>query len=171
MWNGNLALFLAEASLQPQARGYLERVADCDDGALTQDVDGRSAAALAAEACALLGDGRLARRLYELLLPRDGLCILGGRGVYFRGAVARYLGLLAMTLGDREDAVRHLDHAVQTNTKAEAPPWIARSQIELGRALVARDGPNDRDRAVDLLQRGELLARELGMRSLSQPHA
>jgi hypothetical protein len=28
----------------------------------------------------------------KLFLPRDGLCILGGRGVYVRGAVARYLG-------------------------------------------------------------------------------
>jgi two-component system response regulator NreC len=42
---------------------------------LAQDVDGRSAA----EACALLGDEELARRLY------DGLCILGGRGVYSEG--------------------------------------------------------------------------------------
>ena len=99
VWNGNLALFMAEAGLEARAREYLDRVADCDDTELTRNVDGRSAAALAAEACALLGDERLAPRLYELLLPRDGLCILGGRGVYFRGAAARYLGLLAATLG------------------------------------------------------------------------
>ena len=167
MWHGNLALFMAEAGLQDRARRYLDRVAESDDAELTRNVDGRSAAALAAEACALLGDARLARRLYELLLPRDGLCILGGRGVYFRGAVARYLGLLSMTLGHREDAVRHLEDAVQTNTRAEAPPSIARSQLELGRALLARDGPGDKHRAVDLLQRAELLARELGMRSLT----
>ncbi len=167
MWNGNLALFLAEAGFQARARGYLERVADCDDTELTRNVDGRSAAALAAEACALLGDERLARRLYELLLPRDGLCVLGGRGVYFRGAVARYLGLLAMTLGHWDNAVRHLEDAVHTNTRAEAPPWIARSQLELGRALFARAGAGDQQRAVDLLQRAELLARELGMRSLT----
>ena len=97
VWNGNLALFMAEAGDEARARRYLDRVADCDDTQLTANVDGRSAAALAAEACALLGDERLAPRLYELLLPRDGLCILGGRGVYFRGAAARYLGLLAAT--------------------------------------------------------------------------
>jgi hypothetical protein len=115
----------------------------------------------------LLGDERLARRLYELLLPRDGLCILGGRGVYFRGAVARYLGLLAMTLGESENAVRHLEDAVHTNTRAEAPPWVARSRFELGRALLARDGPGDKHRAADLLRRAELQAHELGMRSLT----
>ena len=124
-----------------RARGYLDRVAECDDAELTGNVDGRSAAALAAEACALLGDERLARRLYELLLPRDGLCILGGRGVYFRGAAARYLGLLAATLGRADDAVRHLEDALETNTRAQAPPWIARSLLELARALLARGAP------------------------------
>ena len=54
VWNGNLALFMAEAGLEARARGYLDRVADCNDTELTQNVDGRSAAALAAEACALL---------------------------------------------------------------------------------------------------------------------
>ena len=155
VWNGNLALFMAEAGLDARARGYLDRVADCDDTELTRNVDGRSAAALAAEACALLGDERLAPRLYELLLPRDGLCILGGRGVYFRGAAARYLGLLAATLGRWDDAVRHHEHALKTNTRAQAPPWIARSLLDLARALLARGrpgGPAPRD---DLLRRAE----------------
>ena len=127
----------------------------------------RSAAALAAEACGLLGNERLALRFYELLLPRDGLCILGGRGVYFRGAAARYLGLLASTLGRKDDAVRHLEEALETNTRAQAPPWIARSQLELARLLLARAGPEDERRAVDLLQHAELSARQLGMRALA----
>jgi tetratricopeptide (TPR) repeat protein len=166
VWNGNLALYMAEAGLHARAREYLDRVADCDDSELTQNVDGRSAAALAAEACALLGDERLAPRLYALLLPRDGLCILSGRGVYFRGAVARYLGLLAATRGRADDAVRHLENALETNTRAQAPPWIARCQFELGGALLARGRPGDERRAVDQLQRAEALARTLRMRSL-----
>ena len=167
VWHGNLALFMAEAGLDARAREYLDRVADCDDTELTRNVDGRSGAALAAEACALLADERLAPRFYELLLPRDGLCILGGRGVYFRGAVARYLGLLAATLGRADDAVRHLEDALRTNTRAQAPPWIARSLFELGRALLARGRPGDELRAVELLERAEPLARDLGMRSLT----
>ncbi|MGZ6643806.1 MAG: ATP-binding protein [Solirubrobacteraceae bacterium] len=167
VWNGNLALFMAEAGLHARAREYLDRVADCNDAELTQNVDGRSAAALAAEACALLGDDRLAPRFYELLLSRDGLCILGGRGVYFRGAAARYLGLLAATLGRAQDAVRHLEDALVTNTRAQAPPWIARCLSELARALLARGRPGDELRAVDQLQRAELLARNLGMTSLA----
>ena len=167
MWNANLALFMAEAGLEAQARAYLRRVADFDDTELTQNVDGRSAAALAAEACALLGDEQLAARLYELLLPRDGLCILGGRGVYFRGAAARYLGLLAATLGQTEDAIRHLEDALRTNTRVQAPPWIARNQLELARALQARRSPGDERRAIDLLRAAERLANNLGMPSLA----
>jgi DNA-binding SARP family transcriptional activator len=167
VWHGNLALFMAEAGLHARARDYLDRVADCHDAELTENVDGRSGAALAAEACALLGDERLAPRFYELLLPRDGLCILGGRGVYFRGAAARYLGLLAGTLGRAEDAVAHLEDALETNTRAQAPPWIARCLFELARALLARGRPGDEARAVDEAQRAELLARNLGMRSLA----
>jgi DNA-binding SARP family transcriptional activator/tetratricopeptide (TPR) repeat protein len=166
VWNGNLALFMAEAGLHARARAYLDRVADCDDAELTRNVDGRSAAALAAEACALLGDDRLAPRLYELLLPRDGLCILGGRGVYFRGAVARYLGLLAATQGRWADAVRHHEEALETNTRAQAPPWIARSLLDLARVLRGRGRPEDQHRVDDLLQQCEPLARNMGMRSL-----
>jgi predicted ATPase/DNA-binding SARP family transcriptional activator len=166
VWNGNLALFMAEAGDQARARRYLGRVADCGDAQLTGNVDGRSAAALAAEACALLADERLAPRFYELLLPRDGFCILGGRGVYFRGAAARYLGLLAATQARWDDAVRHHEQALQTNTRAQAPPWVARSLLDLARALRARGRPEDQDRVDDLLQRSEALARNLGMRSL-----
>jgi tetratricopeptide (TPR) repeat protein len=166
MWNGNLALFMAEAGLEAPAREYLDRVAAWDDTQLRGDVDGRSAAALAGEACALLGDARLAPRFYELLLPRDGLCIIGGRGVYFRGAAARYLGLLAATLGQHDDAVRHLESALATNTRAQAPPWIARTLFELARALVARGHAGDEARAAELLQRAQRLADELGMLSL-----
>jgi hypothetical protein len=166
VWNGNLALFMAEAGHEERARRYLGRVADCDDSELTGNVDGRSAAALAAEACALLRDERLAPRLYELLLPRDGLCIVGGRGVYFRGAAARYLGLLAATRGLWGDAVRHHENALETNTRAQAPPWIARSLLDLARALAARGRPEDQLRVVELLQRADPLARSMGMRSL-----
>jgi len=122
--------------------------------------------ALAAEACALLADERPAQRLYQLLLPRDGLCVLGGRGVYFRGAVARYLGLLATTLGRCDHAVRHHEEGLATNTRAQAPPWIARSLLDLARALLARGYPNDQHRVDELLQQCESLARNMGMRSL-----
>ena len=43
------------AGLEERAGEYLGRIADCGNAELTRNVDGRSAAALAAEACGLLG--------------------------------------------------------------------------------------------------------------------
>jgi hypothetical protein len=54
-----------------------------------------------------------------------------------------------------------------TNSRAQAPPWVARSLLDLARALLARGGPGDERRAVDLLGRAEPLARGLGMRSVA----
>ena len=39
-WNGNLALYMAEAGLDIAAREYLDRVADCDDTEFARTVDG-----------------------------------------------------------------------------------------------------------------------------------
>ena len=99
VWNGNLALFMAEAGLQDRARAVprprrrLRRHGADKQRRWAQRRGARRRGLRAARR------EQLAPRLYELLLPRDGLCILGGRGVYFRGAAARYLGLLAATLG------------------------------------------------------------------------
>ena len=70
-------------------------------------------------------------------------------------------------MGRADDAVRHLEDALETNTRAQAPPWIARSLLDLARALLARGHPGDDLRAVDQLQRAERLAGNLGMRSLA----
>lgn len=67
------------------------------------------------EACVEIGEpGRSADKLYELLLPygdRWAIVMMGGASV---GAVARVLGQLAETRGDRDAAVQHISHAVAT---------------------------------------------------------
>ena len=54
-----------------------------------------------------------------------------------------------------------------SNTRAQTPPWMARSLFELARALLDRGRRRDEPRAIDQLQRAETLAHELGMRSLA----
>ena len=56
---------------------------------------------------------------------------------------------------------------LETNTRAQAPPWIARSMLDLARALRARGSPEDFHRIDDLLRQSEPLARNMGMRSLT----
>ena len=166
MWNGNLALFMAEAGLDARRAS----TSTASPTATTPSSRGTSTGAAPrrspprparcwrrAPRAALLRAAAAARRP---LHPRRPRRLLPGRGRALPRAPRR-------DAGPDEDAVRHLEDALQTNTRAQAPPWIARSLLELARALLARGGPGDERRAADLLRRAELLARDLGMRSLA----
>jgi hypothetical protein len=57
-----------------------------------------------------------------------------------------------MAAGEHEKANRHLRDALALNTRIGAQPWVARTQGDLARLLLARDGPGDRDSASELLR-------------------
>jgi SAM-dependent methyltransferase len=67
------------------------------------------------------------------------------------GCVARGLGVLASVLGRHDEAVAHLEAAIEIERRMRARPWIAHAQHGLGEALLARGGPGDADRAQALL--------------------
>jgi hypothetical protein len=79
------------------------------------------------------------------------------------GAVDRYLGLLAATLGRLDDAERHLAAAVRVNDWMEAWPWAAHSRHDLATVLTRRDAPGDWARAQELDGASLATARRLGM--------
>ena len=68
-------------------------------------------------------------------------------------------------MGREEDAVPHFEAALETNERIGAPPWTARTQADLARALIARGGPGDREHARCLLATALATYRELGMQS------
>jgi DNA-binding SARP family transcriptional activator len=123
--------------------------------------------ALAADVCGCLGDADAAQTLYALLRPYAGhnatlppeLC---------SGSVSRGLGVLAATMSEWDAASRHFEEAMRTNGTMGALPWLAHTQHEYARMLLARDGPADRDRAHDLVASAKALAAELGMSALAQ---
>ena len=165
MWNGNLALFMAEAGLRARAQEYLDRVAAFDDKQLRGDVDGaalpRSPAKRArywrrTARTALLRTAPTARRPLHPRRPRRLLPWRGGT----------LPGLLAATLGRSDDDSASRGRAGDEHARASAA--LDRPQLlELARALLTRGRAGDDDRAADLLGRAELLASELGMRSLA----
>jgi hypothetical protein len=53
-------------------------------------------------------------------------------------------------MGRADDAVRHLERALETNERLGVRPWLARTQADLARTLSARGTPGDVDRAGDL---------------------
>lgn len=168
LWAAVLAFIEAEAGNPANARAQFEELA-ADRFAALPDEDTRLVViALASLTCAALGDGIRAEQLYELLLPYDGRNIVVSEGVACVGAAAHYLGILAATARRRNDAQRHFDDAIAFNTATGGRPWLAQTQYEYARMLLARRDAGDRRRASDLLRAALGIARDLGMQGLQE---
>jgi len=89
-----------------------------------------------------------------------------GGGVVCYGAAARYLGMLAATMERWEEAAQHFENALTMNTHMGARPWLAHTQHEYAKMLLARNQPGDREEATALLNVALSTVRELGMRGL-----
>lgn len=81
--------------------------------------------------------------------------------------MSRSLGILAATMADWDAAAGHFEDAMATNAAIDARPWLASTQHDYARMLLARDGTGDRERARQLGAAAEALAAELGMGGLS----
>jgi tetratricopeptide (TPR) repeat protein len=119
---------------------------------------------LLAETSAILRHTEHAAVLYEALVPWAGFAAVDVTEG-FRGSVARYLGLLATMLGRPDDAVRHFEDALAMNERMGARPWLAFTQEDYARMLLARDGPGDSVRARELIEQAVATYGDLGMDS------
>jgi class 3 adenylate cyclase len=72
--------------------------------------------------------------------------------------------MLAQTAGRFDEAERHLDDAVEAATRMGDRPGAALSRLALAELLLDPDGPNDRERALELLSEALGEAREMGAR-------
>ncbi len=157
-----LACLLLDLGREAEAGVLLADLAEHDFKALYRDNEWLLGMSLASEASARLGDASAASTLYAQLEPFAGRHAVGhAEGSV--GAVDRYLGLLAATLGRLDDAERHLTAAIQFNERMGARPWTAHSQHDLALVLVRRDIPGDRERARQLDTAARATADKLGM--------
>ena len=113
-----------------------------------------------------MGDAHRAATLYRLLLPYNGQTIVAGAAHVCYGAASRYLGMLAATMERWEEAAQHFEDALAMNTRMGARPWLAHTQHEYAKMLLARNQPGDREEAMALFNEALVTARELGMRAL-----
>jgi hypothetical protein len=90
-----------------------------------------------AETATLLGERAAAAALYPALRPWSVLNV-ADQGEGIRGAVARYLGLLAPLAGHPQDAESHFEAAIEMNTRMGARPWLALARSELAALLLER---------------------------------
>ncbi len=145
-WRCGLALVLAELGREDEARRELERLAAAGFDDIPRDALWLVSMALLAELCAVLGERERARRLYELLAPYEGRNVVS-MGAAYLGPVARYLGLLAMTVGEPERALGHLETARSAAERMGARPAVVLTALDAAEVLVRRGAPADAMRA------------------------
>ena len=108
-------------------------------------------------------DAQAAEALYAAIDPEKGTAVW-----LVPFAVDRLLGLLALTCGWIDAAVRHFEDGLAFCDRAGYRAQYAWTACEYAEALLARGGPGDRDKAVALQDEALALARELGMRPLME---
>jgi tetratricopeptide (TPR) repeat protein len=110
--------------------------------------------------CARLRIVDRAGELYELLAPfADRLTV---SGALVSGSIPSTLGALATTLERYEQAEEHFAAAADIEERFGAPLFLARTRASWARALIARGRPEDRERAVQMLEQAEEVAERLG---------
>ncbi len=160
-----LALADAELGKVDRARASLDRFAG--------DEPRRGAAPLSAELAYLaevadaLVDRRHAARLYDRLHPLAGQMVAAGAVAHCPGAVDRYLGLLAATLGRLDAADVHFAEALRLEAGMRSPPLLARTRLRYGGMLLDRGAPGDAAESRRLLEEALATAERLGMASVA----
>ncbi len=163
-WRPGFVAVLAELGMEAEARRELAQVAAEGLDAYRQTLWLTSLTYLT-DACAALGDEATAALVYPELEPLGGSNVMIGHLVSCYGAVDRYLGMLAATLGDRARAVEHFERAMELNRRMGAVTWLAHTAYEYGRFLLGR-GRGDREQAGALLGEAASLAGRIGMPAL-----
>lgn len=159
-----VALLECELGREDQARATFEGLATAGFADFPRDSEWLFCLCVLSEVAGHLGDRDRAAILYRQLLPhaRMNAVLAGETGI---GSVARYLGIVAKTMGHWDEAERHFEDALEMNASMGARPWVARTQRDYADMLLARDAPGDRERARRLLSDAEETYAELGMKA------
>ena len=152
-FRATVARLAAEAGQTERARRTLDTLAAAGLDALPQSSSWLTGMLAIAETAHALADVALAKDVYRLLLPFADLPVMPSLGVACFGSVHRPLGLAAVTAGDQDGGIDHLERAVVANTRLGNRPMTTCCGADLGLALLRRNHPADRRRAGQLLDR------------------
>ena len=148
-YRAGLAHTYCELGRMGEARDQFEVLAETGFE-LPRDAAWSTGMTLLAETCATLGDADRAQTIYELLLPFADRLAVAIFGQWCGGSMARSLGLLATTMAACDDAEGHFRHTIEVNGRIGARPFLVRTKRAYAEMLVARDGPGDEARALDI---------------------
>ena len=115
------------------------------------------------EAAHSIGDVEIAREAADLLEPYADLPVLGSLAVVCLGSPRRSLGLAALTAGDLDRGIALLEVALVDNDRLGNRPLAALTAADLAQAHADRAHENDREIAVELLDRAIREADAMGL--------
>ncbi len=156
------ARFLDEVGQTSKSRAAFDALADDDFRRLPFDDEWLLSLGFLSELAHSLGDASRAGVIYEMLSPYAHRVAVGWPEISI-GSVSRYLGLLASTLARWDDAERHFRDAIAMNERIGARPWLAHTQDDSARMLLACGRPGDTEAARGLLDQALATYRDLGM--------
>jgi len=160
-----LAVLYKAQNRHDEARGEFEQFAARAFADIPRNLSWLFSIAYLSDVCAALRDADRAQVLYQLLLPFADLNV-GIGPVVLVGPVARYLGLLATTMGRWEEAASHFESAVAMSGRMGMRQAIAHAEADYAAMLLQRDGPGDRAKSLVLANQALATAQELGMKSV-----
>src|SRR5262249_46301016 len=114
-WRPGLAVIYSELGRTREARTEFDHLARHDFTDLPRDGLWLASMTYLTDVCAFLGDTAHAATLYRLLLPYAERTVVIGNAVACYGALSRYLGALATTMGHWDAAARHFGNALAMN--------------------------------------------------------
>jgi DNA-binding SARP family transcriptional activator len=161
-WRAVLGLLLTEAGRQAEARAELTGLADVRFDEIPVDGDWMIAMTVLADVAVALGDADWAQLIYELLRPYGNTNVVIGIAAVCQGSTARYLGRLALVMGERNTGLEHLEQALAVNEALQAPVQAAHTRVDLAAALGAGE------QARSLTDAAARTARELRIPALSK---
>jgi hypothetical protein len=167
LWQPGLMLIASDLGFEAQARKTLVEMTSPE---ITLPMSGERTITLCylAEVCARLGDTQRAEQVYDLLLPYRDIAVTVPVVTLCCGSAARYLGMLAGVLERWEVAEEHFEIALALDERIKALPWLAHTQHQYARALMARARGADFARARKLRAASSATAERLGMAALLQ---
>ncbi|MDQ3293983.1 MAG: hypothetical protein M3527_06000, partial [Actinomycetota bacterium] len=115
------------------------------------------------EAAAAVDDERAAALAYDLMKPFAGRPAMASLAIACLGPVARSLGLASRTAGRIDEAVAHLEAAVDESRQLGNRPFFALSQADLAATLTVRGAPGDAARAASLADEAVAALDEMGL--------
>jgi class 3 adenylate cyclase/tetratricopeptide (TPR) repeat protein len=167
-WRVGLGFVYSELGDEAAARAEYEAVFAHDLIDIPDDFNQLIALTFLSDLCVRFNDAPRARLLYRRILPFEGLNAVIGAPAAAVGAASRYLGMLAGTMGECDDAERHFRDALAMNERMGTPPFAARTRLAWAQMLLRRRQREDEAEAQRLLSEADAIAAELDMARLRQ---